>query len=211
MPLSDSSSSHQHITQSKPFFHQTSSAQSQTYHLLAFTMAAPLLASPYAGQQALLPADPYAGQQAPLPADSYAGQQAPLPTDPHAGQQTTLPIQTQRQAQAPSSHDPLLEALRKYVTSGPNASHVTSDQLQEAYTNAIEGSRDSLELFLARAQSIDENRIWEIRSPFKGHIDISPLEFTFSLGIDGPIGIPLAVHGKALNVFYPWSGEVKYV
>lgn len=142
------------------------------------------------------------------PASLYAGQPVAQAQDAnlYSGQQTTLPIQTQSIAQ---TQNPLFEALKRYITTGPQAEHVTSSQLQEAYANATEGGIAGLESFLANTQPNKDHQIWEHQLRFKGQVTVSKLQFKFHIASQ-ELGIPYAVGGSAVSCFVPWSGSVEY-
>ena len=134
---------------------------------------------------------------------------APQPNPYSTSQLTASLPQYQTQTQTIAAHDPLLESLKQYITTGQNAEHITTSELQQIFEGATSGGRSVLETFLSSCHS-DRMPVWDSVMSMKGRISMSKILFEFSLKVQ-EIGIPYVVSGTGLKIFRPWSGEVEYV
>ena len=103
------------------------------------------------------------------------------------------------------TEDPLLTALREYITTGANASNVTTDDLFAIYQNETSqpGGKANLEALISTSKCVD-CRIWKNSSPVSGRIELMITKVRFTLGVKlGEIGIPLSVNGSASGLFEP--------
>lgn len=131
----------------------------------------------------------------------------PPPTQPGAYSAQAPAQAPQYQTQASRVvpiNDPLFEALKQYVTSGPDAEHITAGQLQEVFQTATtgEGARAGLETFLSSVQSFSSATIplWEKETTLKGRFELTKVLFKFDFEGKDPI---LGVEGLAFHVQSP--------
>ena len=120
----------------------------------------------------------------------------PAPSGPPAG------------AVAPYSNapDPLLEALRRYITSGPSPSHVLESDIQDIYSKAAQqpAGRAALEAFISDTQT-PPPQIWSSLEYANGSMDCTPILCTFSFVVQGGEvrADNLHVQGLVKGIFRP--------
>ena len=104
------------------------------------------------------------------------------------------------------TEDPLFTALRQYITTGSNATHITTKQLNELYQTSIStpASRSNLEATLT-SESFPVSE-WAEVIPMNGTVDIIKKEFSFELTSPK---IKTSVKGSAFGVLIPFSGPIK--
>ena len=110
---------------------------------------------------------------------------------------------------ASTTEDPLLTALRDYITKGSQASNITTNELHEIYLNETSqpGGKANLEALLSANQH-HECRIWKDKILMAGTIELTLTNFSFKLHATD-LGIPLAVDGSAKGLFFePYSGPL---
>ena len=122
---------------------------------------------------------------------------------------STQSFQVPQAATARATEDPLLTALREYITTGQDASHVTTNELHEIYQNEIaqQGGKASLESLLSTVQLNNqpvEYASWTNRLPMTGNVTITTTKFSFTLtSSESP-----AVEGSANGVFTTQTSPV---
>ena len=112
-------------------------------------------------------------------------------------------------ATASTTEDPLLTALREYITKGSQASNITTNELHELYLNETSqpGGKANLEALLSTNQH-HECRIWKESKSMTGTIELTLTKFSFTLRAN-EIGVPLNVAGSAKGLFFePYSGSL---
>ena len=125
---------------------------------------------------------------------------------------TFAPQQAQPSAlqapQNPSNEDPLLVALREYITTGPDASNITTKELQAIYNDSVADatSKSHLETYLTTTSS-PPAATWEASAIMSGNITITKASFHFD--VSAPTEVAINIKGDAAGVFSPWTGPVK--
>ncbi|MCJ1390778.1 hypothetical protein MMC18_003639 [Xylographa bjoerkii] len=107
----------------------------------------------------------------------------------------------------PSPEDPLLTALQQYITTGPDATHITTKDLRKLYDESVAdmGSKVYLEKFLTSTPTISLSS-WENEAEMSGIISISKTKFSFTLMAPS---IHVSTIGQCFGLFV--SGETSIV
>lgn len=117
----------------------------------------------------------------------------------------------QQQTTQQGGDDPLLQALAKYVTTGPGARHTTQVELREmvASTVARPGGRAHLEALCQHDDPHPDRNVWENRARAVGSINLGKAGFSVSVKIPG---LDIDFEGDGSGFFRPFKGPLnKYV
>ena len=111
-------------------------------------------------------------------------------------------------ATASTTEDPLLTALREYITTGSHASHVTTSELHAIYQNETSqpGGKANLEAFLSTKDHV-ECASWPESCRMSGTVDLTKKDFSFNLAVmEESAG--KSVHGSADGLFIPFDAPI---
>ena len=114
------------------------------------------------------------------------------------------PAQAQQNLGASSNEDPLLVALRQYITTGPDATNITTTELQSLYNDSIANaaSKSFLETYLNTTSAFPACT-WDRRVVMNGSVDITKTSFNFDIFASE---ISIGIKGDIPGLYAPFKG-----
>ncbi|KAK7408711.1 hypothetical protein QQX98_009127 [Neonectria punicea] len=106
-----------------------------------------------------------------------------------------------------SGDSQLINALAKYVTTGPGARHATQGELQEMIATAVSrpGGRAHLETLCHCDDDHPERTVWQNKATAIGSITLNKTGLSLSLKVPS---LDVAFSGDGVGFFRPFSGPL---